>query len=101
MATCLVAPDFSGQPFESSRGQVRDVRQDIELEEGDRRAVIAGRHLTANGGPISDATKDCVTNNQLLNTLNGAFGIQKPGGAPVDDFGDASLPKGVLTPLTS
>jgi hypothetical protein len=69
---------------------------------GDARGYFkTGQHVTANGGPISDAAKDCVTNNQLLNTLIGAFGVQKPGGGPVDDFGDASLPKGVLTGLTS
>jgi len=68
---------------------------------GARGYFKSGQHLTAAGGPITDTASKCVANNQMLNTLIGAFGIQKPTGAPVDDFGDPSLPKGVLPLLTS
>lgn len=32
----------------------------------------------------------------MLNTLISAAGVRKSGGAPVDDFGDTSLAKGVV-----
>jgi len=35
----------------------------------------------------------------MLNTLLTAAGVTKSGGAPTDDFGDASLPKGVFSEL--
>jgi hypothetical protein len=38
-------------------------------------------------------------NNKLLNTLLNAAGIRKAGGAPVDDFGAAELPKGELAEI--
>lgn len=34
--------------------------------------------------------------NRMLNTLISAAGVRKSGGAPVDDFGDTSLAKGVV-----
>jgi hypothetical protein len=37
--------------------------------------------------------------NKMLNTLLTAAGVTKTGGAPTDDFGDSSLPKGVFTEL--
>ena len=37
-----------------------------------------------------------VTTNRMLNTLLGAAGVPKTGGAPIDDFGDASLTKGTI-----
>jgi len=37
--------------------------------------------------------------NKMLNTLLTAAGVTKTGGAPTDDFGDASLPKGLFTEL--
>ena len=37
--------------------------------------------------------------NKMLNTILNAAGVTKTGGAPSDDFGDASLPKGILTEL--
>ncbi|MDX2021182.1 MAG: DUF1552 domain-containing protein [Deltaproteobacteria bacterium] len=37
-----------------------------------------------------------VSHNQLMNALLAAADVTKPGGAPVDDFGDAGLPKRVL-----
>jgi hypothetical protein len=38
-----------------------------------------------------------VTNNRMLNTWLTAAGVRKAGGAPVDDFGDGGLSKGLLT----
>jgi len=37
--------------------------------------------------------------NKMLNTLLTAAGVTKTGGAPTDDFGDPSLPKGMFTEL--
>ncbi len=58
-----------------------------------------GLHMTADGGPLSDSMQQNVTNNQLLNTLIGAFGARKADGSPVDDFGDPSLPRGTLSKI--
>jgi len=37
--------------------------------------------------------------NKMLNTLLTAAGVTKTGGAPTDNFGDPSLPKGIFTEL--
>jgi hypothetical protein len=37
--------------------------------------------------------------NKMLNTLLTAAGVTKAGGAPTDDFGDPSLPKGIFSEL--
>lgn len=37
-----------------------------------------------------------IKNNRILNTLLNAAGVRKAGGAPVDDFGDPELTKGIL-----
>jgi hypothetical protein len=37
--------------------------------------------------------------NKMLNTLLTAAGVTKDGGAPTDDFGDPSLPKGIFSEL--
>jgi hypothetical protein len=37
--------------------------------------------------------------NKMLNTLLTAAGVTKTGGAPTDDFGEPSLPKGIFTEL--
>jgi len=37
--------------------------------------------------------------NKVLNTLLTAAGVTKTGGAPTDDFGEPTLPKGILTPM--
>jgi hypothetical protein len=42
-----------------------------------------------------------ATTNQMLNTLLNAGGVRKAGGAPVDDFGDVSLTKGVITGIVA
>jgi hypothetical protein len=47
------------------------------------------------------ATKKKTTNNKLFNTLLAAAGVRKEGGAPVDDFGDPSLPKGGIAELVA
>jgi len=39
--------------------------------------------------------------NKMLNTLLTAAGVTKTGGGPKDDFGDASLPKGIFTELVA
>jgi hypothetical protein len=41
----------------------------------------------------------CVTHNQLLNTLITAAGLRKGEDRPVDDFGDPTLERGVLSEL--
>jgi hypothetical protein len=38
-----------------------------------------------------------VTNNKLLNTIGAALGVVNASGGPLDDFGDASLEKGLIT----
>jgi len=42
-----------------------------------------------------------ASTNQMLNTILNAAGIRKAGGAPVDDFGDASLAKGVIAGIVA
>jgi hypothetical protein len=42
-----------------------------------------------------------ITTNLLLNTLANAAGLRKAGGAPVDDFGDTSLVKGVIPEMVA
>ena len=37
--------------------------------------------------------------NKMLNTLLTAAGVTKTGGAPTDDFGDPSLPKGIFSEM--
>lgn len=60
--------------------------------------IIAGR---AGGylktGQFLDLPK--VMNNKLLNTLITAAGVRESSGAPIEDFGDPSLPKGLLPAL--
>jgi hypothetical protein len=40
-----------------------------------------------------------TTNNKLFNSILAAVGVRKPGDVLVDDFGDASLAKGLITAL--
>jgi hypothetical protein len=40
-----------------------------------------------------------TNNNKLFNSILTAVGVRKPNGDPIDDFGDPSLPKGMLTQL--
>jgi len=46
------------------------------------------------GGQFVDVK---ATTNQMLNTILTAAGVRKTGAAPVDDFGDATLTKGVIS----
>lgn len=48
-------------------------------------------------GKAGDASVSGV--NKMLNTLLTAAGVTKSGGAPTDDFGEPSLPKGLFTQL--
>ena len=58
---------------------------------------------TGNGylktGQFLDVGK--VVGNQMLNTLLNAAGVRKADGTPVDDFGDASLTKGVASAIVA
>jgi hypothetical protein len=40
-----------------------------------------------------------VANNKLLSTIGAAMGCKNAAGGPLDDFGDPSLPKGLLTEI--
>jgi hypothetical protein len=40
-----------------------------------------------------------VTNNRVLSTIGAAVGCKNASGQPLDDFGDPSLPKGVLSEI--
>jgi hypothetical protein len=48
-------------------------------------------------GTAGDASVSGI--NKMLNTLLTAAGVTKAGGAPTDDFGEASLPKGIFSEL--
>jgi hypothetical protein len=59
-----------------------------------------GQYMSASG-TVSSSSSGNVTNNKLLNSFINAMGLRKEGGAPIDDFGDPSLPKGLLPGLTA
>jgi hypothetical protein len=40
--------------------------------------------------------KDYMTHNRLLSTIGAAVGCKNAAGEPLDDFGDSSLPKGMV-----
>jgi hypothetical protein len=48
-------------------------------------------------GTAGDASVSGI--NKMLNTLLTAAGVTKSGGAPTDDFGEASLPKGIFSEM--
>lgn len=50
-------------------------------------------------GQFLDVTAKKYQTQHMLNTLVSAAGVRKAGGAPTDDFGDASLAGGVLSEL--
>jgi len=67
-----------------------------------------GQHIVVGNGQQPGGSQDgkggdgSVSGvNKMLNTLLTAAGVTKTGGAPTDDFGDASLPKGLFTQLTA
>ena len=51
-----------------------------------------GVAVTASGGGNPN-------HNKLLNTIGSAVGVRNAAGGPLDDFGDPSHPKGLLTEL--
>lgn len=54
-----------------------------------------GQYVSASG-TTSASSSGNQTNNKILNVFINAFGIRKPSGELVDDFGDPGLAKGVL-----
>jgi hypothetical protein len=62
---------------------------------GDARGYLKTGQFVNLSNVYSEA-KDRVTSNKLLSTLVNAAGIRKADGAPVDDFGDPGLPKGIV-----
>jgi hypothetical protein len=48
---------------------------------------------------VEIAGSNSANHNRLLNTLGSAVGLRNAGGGLLDDFGDGSLPKGVLSEL--
>lgn len=65
-----------------------------------------GQYVTVGTGNMPGGKQDGVAGdptisgvNKMLNTLLTAAGVTKTGGAPTDNFGDPSLPKGVFTEL--
>jgi hypothetical protein len=47
-----------------------------------------------------DAASDkYVTHNKFLNTIGAAVGCKNAAGAPLDDFGDAALEKGLIAKM--
>ena len=60
-----------------------------------RQRPAAGRQPGRQGA----ATPRSSGVNKMLNTVLTAAGVTKTGGAPTDNFGDASLPKGIFTEL--
>lgn len=62
--------------------------------------VIVGKGTQPGGSQDGKGGDGSVSGvNKALNTLLTAAGVTKTGGAPTDDFGDPSLPKGLLTEL--
>jgi hypothetical protein len=65
-----------------------------------------GEYLSVGSGTMPGGSQDGVGGdgsvsgvNKMLNTLLTAAGVTKDDGAPTDDFGDASLPKGIFSEL--
>jgi hypothetical protein len=52
----------------------------------------AGQYVDAAAG----SGDDYLPHNRFLNTIGAAVGCKNESGAPLDDFGDASLPKGLV-----
>jgi hypothetical protein len=65
-----------------------------------------GQFITVGTGDMPGGRQDGVGGdgsvsgvNKMLNTLLTAAGVTKEDGSPTDDFGDSSLPNGLLTEL--
>src|SRR3954452_24633832 len=62
--------------------------------------IVVGTGQQPGGSQDGKAGDGSVSGvNKMLNTLLTAGGVTKTGGAPTDDFGDTSLPKGVFTEM--
>ena len=64
--------------------------------------VVVGNGTQPSGsqdGKAGDASMSGI--NKMLNTVLTAAGVTKTGGAPTDNFGDPSLPKGIFTELVA
>jgi len=61
--------------------------------------VVVGKGQQPGGSQDGKGGDGSSGVNKMLNTLITAAGVTKDGGAPTDDFGDASLPKGLFTEL--
>lgn len=57
--------------------------------------IAGGAGGTLRTGQVVDHQKKPV--NQVLNTLINAMGVRKSDGSPTDDFGDASLARGIVS----
>lgn len=101
---------LSGPDYQTPYGKILDlgfVAWSNQNATGDHRYdnipwIIAGKA----GGALKTGqyvdysrTNGGVNSNKLLNTLLNVVGIRKPGGELVDDFGAATLEKGVLPEL--
>jgi hypothetical protein len=67
-----------------------------------------GQHIVVGNGQQPGGSQDGKAGdpsvsgvNKMLNTILTAAGVTKTGGAPTDDFGDPSLPKGIFTSLVA
>jgi len=67
-----------------------------------------GQHIVVGNGQQPSGSQDGKAGdpsvsgvNKMLNTVLTAAGVTKTGGAPTDDFGDPSLPKGIFTSLVA
>jgi len=67
-----------------------------------------GQHIVVGNGQQPGGSQDGKAGdpsvsgvNKMLNTILTAAGVTKTGGAPTDDFGDPSLPKGIFTQLVA
>lgn len=62
--------------------------------------VVVGNGQQPGGSQDGKAGDPSVSGvNKMLNTVLTAAGVTKTGGAPTDDFGDASLPKGLFSEM--
>jgi hypothetical protein len=64
--------------------------------------VVVGNGQQPGGSQDGKAGDPSVSGvNKVLNTLLTAAGVTKTGGAPTDNFGESSLPKGLLTEMVA
>ncbi len=62
--------------------------------------LVVGSGQMPGGGQDGKGGDGSVSGvNKMLNTIITAAGVTKAGGAPTDDFGDPSLPKGIFPEL--